>query len=466
MVSRHGSARRLGVFSTTSLQSQNAVDQSIAGGDRNVAGTGAGASTAPATTSLPAPTHVVSIAVPTTTGTRVSSGIADDGKAKPDANGAGGADNYVETVNASLAIYSRTGVLEKSTTLQSWFHVPSTAFVVDPVVVWDDTGMRFLISADLGYELVLSVAQQTDERGGYCTYAFPTPSNLGADFDKLGVNSAGIYLSANLLKSSTGSLVSNELFFANRAQLESCAPNTNYTIWTGLTNPSGTIAEAIVPMVQEDGQGGTEYLVNSSPSGGCRLTLWVLDTTNAALSNTSIPTQCYSPPPLAQQEGSTLRLGTGDCSLTQASYLGSLITVALPASYNWGNGQGSVSIVEWFVLNPTSAGVSAQGAFGAPGYSLFLPAAVRNSIGHMLFVFNASGPTIYPSIWYVNSNPSSTVALAWGNSYFTQGTGAPWGDYNSAWVDVSGGNPSAIWMTGEYAQATNTWGTEFELVTP
>ena len=415
----------------------------------------------------PALQNVSRIAPPTSTDPSAIGGMADDGATKPDANGAGGTDNYLETVNSQLAIYDRSGNLQYTSTLQQWFGKPSTAPIVDPVVVWDDTGSRFIFSVDLGYELLLSVAQQTNATGNFCNYAFPTPINkgLGADFDKLGVNGTGVYLSANVLDPRSGNQVSNELFFASRTQLETCVQNVSYTTWTGLTNPNGSIASSIVPIVQETGTGTIEYLVNSYPGGACQLTLWTLKTANAQLSNTTISTQCYSPPPSAKQEGSTHLLGTGDCSLTQASYRDGLLTVALPGSYNWGNGGGNVSIVEWFVLAPSMASVAKQGAFGIPGYWLFYPAAVRTSLGHMLFVFNASGPTIYPSIWFMNPT-TGTVALAPGNSYYAPPGGSPWGDYNSAWLDMGGSNPDAVWITGEYAQATNSWGTEFGLVTP
>ena len=155
-----------------------------------------------------------------------------------------------------------------------------------------------------------------------------------------------------------------------------------------------------------------------------------------------------------------------DNSLTQASYLSNLLTVAMPSAYNWNDGQGTVTIVEWFVLNVSSASVFKQGAFGSPGYWLFFPAAVRNFNGQMLFVYNICGPSNYPSLAYVNSIPTDTLYLAQGNSYYAPSGGSPWGSYNSAWLDMSGPNPNAVWINGEYAQATNSWGTEFGLVTP
>ena len=114
------------------------------------------------------------------------------------------------------------------------------------MTTWDNTGSRFIFSVlqTSAKKIWLSVAQQTDATGTYCNYSFPTPA--GHDFDKLGVDSDGIYFSFNVLDPTTGNVVSNELFFAGRVALESCQA-ANYTNWTGLTNPDGTIAQAITP---------------------------------------------------------------------------------------------------------------------------------------------------------------------------------------------------------------------------
>ncbi len=218
---------------------------------------------------------------------------------KPDANGAGGLNNYLETVNPGVAIFSRSGTPLMRSSYRSWFGVNSIFY--DPVAMWDDTGERFIFSAlQTGAKKIwLSVAQQSDAMGTYCNYNFPTPPDH--DFDKLGVDSDGVYFSFNVLAPGTNNVVSNELFFADRTALESCRA-ANYTDWTGLTNPDGTLAQAITPARQDTSAGGVEYLVNSYPTGACKLTLWTL-TSGGTLTNTSVPTQCYSPPTKARQKG-------------------------------------------------------------------------------------------------------------------------------------------------------------------
>jgi hypothetical protein len=407
------------------------------------------------------PANVISVPPPTSSDPTAKNGLVKAGF-KPDANGAGGYYNYLETVNQSVAIDNRSGNRLMTATFQQWFGTTNSYY--DPVTMWDDIGGRFMFSVLQASSptIWISVAQQANATGKYCNYSFPT-LNVH-DFDKLGVDQDGIYFGFNVLAPGTNNVVNNELFFASRTALESCQPAT-YTSWTGLTNPDGTIAQAITPARQDSSTAGVEYLVNSIPAGACSLTLWTL-TSNGNLSNTSVATQCYSPPPAAPQKGSTALIDAGDSSITQASYVNGLLTVDNTGSYDFGDGNGPVGIVEWYVLNPSTASIANQGAFGTPGFWLFYPSTITTANGHMLFVYNASGATIYPSIWYVNQNITNAIALYNGTSYYGKSGLSPWGDYQSAWPDTSMINDNAVWITGEYGKTATSWGTAFDLVTP
>jgi len=414
--------------------------------------------------SVPYPSNVVSVPAPITTDPTAKNG-PNLNQPKPDANGAGGYYNYLETINGGLSIFNRSGSRLSMSTYQSWFSLSGAQFV-DPVSVWDDIGGRFLFSIlqQKTANILLSVAQQGNATGSYCNYTFSDLANH--DFDKLGVDADGVYITSNVLAPGTNNVVNNELFYASRTAMESCQTIT-YTVWTSLMNPDGTIAEAITPARQDNSTPGVEYLINSIPAGACQLTLWTL-TSSGTLSNANVQTQCYSPPPPAPQEGSTALIDAGDCSITQANLLNGLLTVDTLGSYDWGDGNGPVGIVEWYQINPSTASVSNQGAFGTPGYWLFYPSAVTTPNGHMLFVYNASGTTIYPSVWYVDETMTDTTALANGTSYYTYGGQhlSPWGDYQSAWPDSSKKSPDSVWITGESGLSPTKWGTKFDLVTP
>ncbi len=381
-------------------------------------------------------------------------GQSNTGWAPSDSNGAAGLYNYIETVNEQFEIYSRDGTSQYGTSFNAWYGQSGSLF--DPKVIWDDRGERFIFLVDTGSSLLVSVAQQVDGIGNYCSYAFPTLANYFADYPQLGVDRDGIYFSANMYPNVNGDPFTSELFFANRGQMESCQ-TTQYNFWTNLNNPDGSAAFAIVPAVEHTPAGNVEYLVNSYPGGGCQLTLWQLSS-DGSLSNVTVTTQCYGPPPPAAQVGSSGTIETLDNRLYQASYLDGTLVLSTVGSYDWGDGNGQAGIVEWFEINPSVAQVIQQGAFGAPGYWLFFPAMEQNTMGRVVFVFNTSGPNNDPSIWTVSDCLCDTAALASGSGYYgTNGT-ARWGDYQSAWLDPKF-STGAVFITGQYANGTNSWST-------
>ena len=413
---------------------------------------------------VPSPTNVVRVPVPAPTNVAVKVGFAgqsNTGWEPSDSNGAAGTKNYIETVNEQFEIYSKAGAAQYGTSFNSWFNLSGSLF--DPKTVWDTTGKRFIFLIDTGSSLVISVAQQTSALGNYCNYTFPTLSGDFADYPQLGVDANGVYAEANMYTSSN---VYPELFSISRTAMESCQ-TANYTYWYGLTNPDGSYAFTIVPQVVYSSDKGVEYMVISYPGGACQLTLWSL--VGTTLTNTTVGTQCYSPPPPATQLGSPGTIETLDNRLYQASYLNGLLSLDTVGSYDWGDGNGQVGIVEWFVLKPATASVQSQGTFGTPGYWLFFPAMVRTSTGKMMFVFNASGPTIYPSIWAISGCLCDTIAVASGQGYYGSSGTSRWGDYQSAWLDPVPnklGKLISVWITGQYANATNSWGTWIDKVIP
>lgn len=410
-------------------------------------------------TPVPPPQNVVRIPVPGKSSYFVKAnfeGQDNTGWVPSDSNGVPGLNNYFETVNEQFEVYSRTGSPQYGTSFNAWFGQSGSLF--DPKVVWDNRGKRFIFLVDTGSSLLISVAQQQNGIGNYCTYGFPTLTNYFADYPQLGVDPDGIYFGANMY----GSPYTNQLFFANRTEMETCS-NTGYTYWTNLTNPDGSIAFTIVPSVEHAAANGVEYLVNSYSGGSCQITLWKL-TRAGSLNNSTVYTQCYSPPPPATQLGSSGTIETLDNRLYQASYLRNVLVFDTVGSYDWGDGNGPVGIVEYFEINPSNGSVVQQYTFGAPGYWLFFPAVDQNRLGKIYFVFNTSGPNNDPSIWGISGCLCDTYIVANGVSHYGESGQARWGDFQSAWLDPTGSN--AIYVTGQYVNSTDSWGTRIASVIP
>ncbi|HET9918323.1 MAG TPA: hypothetical protein VFQ30_00680 [Ktedonobacteraceae bacterium] len=412
------------------------------------------------------PGHVTQAPTPPTTDLSVKSsfeGISDDGYYPSDSNGAGGLKNYIEAVNTQFEVYSRTGTKQYNTDFHTWFNYSN--YLTDPHVVWDDWGSRFIMLIQTNSSILLTVAQQTSGLGNYCNYSFNTLSGYSPDYPELGVDYNGIYFTINLYPSS-GAVIS-ELFYIPRTASESCQ-GFNYNYYWGLTNPDGSYAFTVVPAVQHSYPGNVEYLVNSYWYGACQLTLWNL-TSDGTLTRSTVNTQCYSPPPVAKQKGSSGTIEVFDSRLYHVSYLNGLVNVSTVGQHDWGDGNGNVGIVEWFRINPSTSSISSQGSFGTPGYWLFFPEMDVTDNNHILFSYNASGPNSYVNVWAISGCLCDTFALATGNSYYgTSGTGR-WGDFASAWLDPkysTSGIRNAIYITGQYARATNSWGTRAARIVP
>ena len=150
---------------------------------------------------VPSPQNVVHLSAPGDPhlATQVKfEGETQHGWEPSDSNGAGGVSNYIEVVNEQWAVYSRAGARLFGTTFDAWFRFPTGTSLFDPVVQWDKTGGRFIFVVDSGSSLLLSVARQSSALGNYCNYTIATPSGYFADYEKLGVDADGVYISVNL----------------------------------------------------------------------------------------------------------------------------------------------------------------------------------------------------------------------------------------------------------------------------
>jgi hypothetical protein len=395
----------------------------------------------------------VPVAIPATASFGSFAGQGQTGWDPSDSNGAAGPYNYVETVNEQWAIYGLGGGQQYSASFNHWFGVSSNPF--DPHVVYDPWGGRFIMIADTGSSILLSVSDQSNAFGGWCNYTFPTIAGF-ADFPELGVDDNGVYFSVNMYNSSNHS----ELFSLPRTSVEKCA-SFNYLYWSNLVDAAGNYAFSIAPATGQT-YASTEYLVNSEANGGCSLTLWRL--TGGSLSRNYIGTLCYSPPSAASQKGTSVKVDTGDSRIAQADYRNGYVSVALTGAYNWGS--GNVNSVDWyFKINATAATLAAQHGAGSPGIWYFDPAIAQDNGGNAVVVYNSSGAAYYVNIWYLGLDSGLVLhdnnALAWGQNADTVidpnfGT-ARWGDYESARPDPL--DASKIWLNGQYAAALNTWGT-------
>ena len=132
--------------------------------------------------------------------------------APPDTTGAVGATQYVQWVNADIAVFDKasgalaTGFPKAGNALFTGFGGPcETSNDGDPVVQYDKAANRWVLSqfavpgGTAGYWQCVAVSASADATGAYYRYAFPY--SQFNDYPKMGVWTDGYYTSFNMFTS-------------------------------------------------------------------------------------------------------------------------------------------------------------------------------------------------------------------------------------------------------------------------
>ena len=137
----------------------------------------------------------------------------------PDPNGAAGPNHFVEIVNTSFGVYSKTGTLlygpaEISTLFAGFGGRCQTTNGGDPIVLYDRYANRWLISqlafnaprigAWSDFHQCVAVSATSDPLGAYNRYDFLISQTLLNDYPKIAVWPDGYYLTFNQYRNCSG----------------------------------------------------------------------------------------------------------------------------------------------------------------------------------------------------------------------------------------------------------------------
>jgi hypothetical protein len=132
----------------------------------------------------------------------------------PDPNGAVGPNHYVQMVNSSFAIYSKTGaLLSPPKAINSlWMSVPNSTCAThnngDPIVIYDQLADRWLLSqftvqsGTENYAECIAISQTPDPTGAYWLYQFDESADTFNDYPHIGIWPDGYYMTTNLFPNS------------------------------------------------------------------------------------------------------------------------------------------------------------------------------------------------------------------------------------------------------------------------
>jgi hypothetical protein len=367
-----------------------------------------------------------------------------------------------EFINNAFAVYSPSGVvLEAPIPSYQIFKQPSTAFMSDPRCYYDAPTQRWFLTEFIvgtvnssGQETspsvqFVAVSNTANVLGTYQLLSIDT-TDVGitncpcfGDFDQLGVDANGIYVTTNEFPIATagfnGSIIyafSKELF---ESQATTGIPPTVFTY--RLKHDGFGLPYHVSPSQTPPGAAfapDTEYFVESNSDANTAHALEVY-----ALSGTSnlaapapptlsvsalVPSERYAFPPDATQKAGLTPLGhavrgpEGQLqadfnAIQEVTYTGGHLYAELDTATAAGTDG-----VEWFVLSPAvgtsgvSAAVAAQGVVRAPaGNNLVYPDIAVNAAGSGYLVFALSGPGYFPSAAYQTfgpSGPSGPIRIA------------------------------------------------------
>jgi hypothetical protein len=430
-------------------------------------------------------------------------GIANiDAVVPPDTEGDVGPNDYVQWVNLSLAIWSKSGTLllgpEAGSTLWAGFggtnDVCANNNQGDPVVVYDRLADRWVFTqfgftgtGNSGpYYMCMAVSTTGDPTGSYYRYEFQINSSTGAfpDYPKLGVWPDGYYLTTNNF--SHNRFAGAGFYAFDRTKMLAGDSSASMITFT----PPGSQYEGVLPATltgpTAPPAGSPEYFgsidTNSSSGTGSTFQIWKAHADFATPANSTLTTPTlltvasYNwmfcgqlfPTGCIPQPGTTQTVDPlADRLMFRLQYrnFGDHETLVASHTVNVGSGSDRAGVRWYEIRSPGSSPVVTQQGTFAPADSIhrWMGSAAMDGNGDIALGYSASAATgTYPSVFYTGrlaSDPLGTMTQ--GEGVLAAGAGSQtgvsrWGDYSTMSIDPS--DDQTFWYTQEYYSTSSSSG--------
>ena len=399
--------------------------------------------------------------------------------APPDTVGAVGATQYVQWVNVSLAVYSKTngalvsGPIAGNQLFASLGGPCSTTNDGDPIVQYDKAAARWVLTqftASAPYTQCVAVSQTSDATGAYNLYAFPLPTNSFGDYPKLGVWPDAYYITFNIFNGNT--------FGGARACAYDRAKMIAGTTATQICFQTSTSYGGLLPS-DLDGTtappaGSPNYFVNYGTS---RLNVWKFHVDFATPANstftgpTAVSTAAFTAAcgggTCVQQSGTTNKLDSlADRIMYRAAYRNRAGTESLLINQSVkvsGTSTKQVVGVRWYELRIASQTPSLyqQGTFSPDSTSRWMGSLAMDKVGNIALGYSASSTSVFPSIRYTGRAPGDALGTMQAENTIISGSGSQtgtlhrWGDYSAMTVDPV--DDCTFWYTTEYGSSNGSF---------
>jgi hypothetical protein len=398
--------------------------------------------------------------------------------APPDTNGAVGPNHFVQTVNVSFAVFSKTGALlygpARINTLFTGFGgLCETDNDGDPSVVYDQLADRWLITqfaisgangSSVPYLECIAVSTSGDPTGTYYRYSFPR--SLFPDYPKIGLWPDAYYMSTNDFSGGGSTFAGASTWAFDRTKMLAGAPATAQVFH--LSTVYGGLLPSTLDGKNPPPAGAPNYFASLGTSTSLYLWQFHVDFANSANSTLTGPVTV----PVA---GYTELCGGGTC-VPQAGTSQQLDSLADRLMYrlayrNFGDHESLVlnhSVapasgggIRWYeIQSPGTTPVVAQQSTYAPDTRYrWMGSAAMDKAGDIAVGYSVSSSTTNPAIAYTGRTSTDPLNTLQAETVLVSGTGSQgmnrWGDYSSMAIDPV--DDCTFWYTTEYLTANGTF---------
>lgn len=403
----------------------------------------------------------------------------------PDTNGDIGPDHFVQMVNVSFAVYSRTGTLlfgpvNNNTVWGGFGGKCQNNNNGDPIVQYDGLADRWVISqlavGGVDYYECIAVSATPDPLGAYHRYAFNYGNQL-PDYPKLGVWPDGYYLTYNMYENGSTFTGATTCAIERRAMLVG-APATQQCFQS---DDALSILPSDVDGPTPPPLGSPNYVLGEGTTSNDALSMYrfAVDWDIPAMSTFTGPIEL----PVANFTPACYEIARGRCVpqpdvATKLEALGVHMMYRL-AYRNLGTHESLVAVhsvatdgnpgftsqigQRWYEIRSPGAAQpvvyqSGTSASPTPGEFRWMGSIAMDREGNIALGYSSSSTTVYPSINYVGrlaTDPLGTMPFEQGT--IMDGTGSQlnsrWGDYTSMQVDPL--DDCTFWYTNQYLKTTS-----------
>ncbi len=400
--------------------------------------------------------------------------LGQSGFRPPDTMGAVGPNHVVELINGRYAVYSTTnntdGNSVQASTLNAFWSnagvAPAGAFAFDPRVLYDNASGRFFATAvdNAGgaNNFLVAVSNNSDPTSGWTGFQIDsdTDNSNWADFPTMGIDSDGVYISANMFSLIGGGIRTAMLVLpktdllggsvANATLFEDIDPNL-----TGLS---------IQPLVDHTG-GGLPATLLSAYNVGAGL-LKTSSLSGAINSPTLNMAGGFVGVPVDGAPGDAVQQGTGTLVDTGGTrFSGNAVQVGGDIwAVNTVDIAGRAA-VRWYRINATTGLLTETGLITDPSLEYYFPSIAVNGSGVIVIGMSGSDASTFVSTYYAEGLLTGGVTSFFAPVQTRAGAGTyvrldgigrnRWGDYSATVLDPD--DPSTFWTFQEFVSSTDQW---------